>query len=104
MAKEHVIEHDLDQEAAREMARRTLDRYVARYPQYEASVRWADPDNGTVTAKAKGLRVEASMRLDPGRVVLRMDKVPLALRPLQGKVLERIDRDVRRQIADAARG
>jgi hypothetical protein len=94
----HSVPHSLETAAARHLLERAFTHYETRYPAYEPSLSWLEPQRAEVRFSARGIKLAAQVELLPGEVVVEM-KVPLLLRPFQGAAIKAIDREVNRWLA-----
>ncbi len=99
----HAISHDLGLELACKTARAACDDYARRFARYQLVVQWQGPQQAQISFAAKGVAMTGEVLVSDRELVLDL-KVPLLLRPLQGRALEIIDREFRRWLERARQG
>jgi hypothetical protein len=91
----HSIPHSLSDDEARQMLDAAFAHYHARHPGYHPSLSWLNPRQATLGLRIGGYELSGRLSLRPGEVGIEMD-VPLLLRPFQGTVKQRINREAAR--------
>lgn len=99
----HVVAHELGLELACQAARAACADYASRFARFEPKVVWSDPQRGEVRFQARGVQLVGRFEVRADRMILDLD-VPLLLRPLQGRAVQVIDRELRRWIERARAG
>jgi hypothetical protein len=96
----HVVAHDLPEALARSTVEKALGSYRQKYPQATMNLAWVDERTANVQIGAKGFDVKGTLSIAPREIVFDMN-VPLLLRPLQGKAMAVLDREVNAWIQKA---
>lgn len=91
----HAISHALPQDEAQKLIDRAFAHYLERYPKYEPTLHWQDPQHGEICVSIRGYKLHARVVLGPGETVVEMD-VPMLLRPFQGTAVRTIEREAQR--------
>ena len=99
----HQVPHDLDAATARRVVDHAFEAYKVRFPDYRPSIRWPTPAKALISFSARGLSMEGSIELAERAVSIELD-VPLLLRPLRGKAIDTIEREIRKWIEKAKTG
>lgn len=97
------IEHGLDQETARRVARAAADSYTTRFERFQPQVTWLGDDRAALSFNARGIHISARLELEPGAIVVDID-VPLLLRPFKGRAQQVVERELQKWTDKAARG
>lgn len=99
----HTISHDLGLELACRTARAACDDYSRRFARYQLVVQWPTERQALISFAAKGVAMSGEVLVNESELALDL-KVPLLLRPFQGRALEIIDREFRRWLERARQG
>ena len=102
MAK-HAIKHNLSNEMAKKVADKAFETYSKKFADYQPTAKWTSSTRSEVSFNAKGIKLDGTIDLNPGEVVLDL-KVPLLLRPFQSRALATIDSEIRSWIERAENG
>jgi len=86
----HQVPHDLDAATARRVVDQAFEAYKVRFPDYRPSIRWPTPAKALIAFSARAVSIEL--------------EVPLLLRPLRGKAIDTIEREIRKWIEKAKTG
>jgi hypothetical protein len=89
----HVVAHDLSEALAKSTVERALTSYRQKYPHASMDLDWVDDRTASVKIGAKGFDVKGTLSISPREIVFDIP-VPLLLRPLQGKAMAVLDREV----------
>jgi len=95
-----MLVHGLSDELARRTADRALADYQQRFASYEPTLRWSSERRAELTFAAKGIKLSASIELEPGTIAVDL-KVPLLLRPFQRRALAVVERELQHWIERA---
>ena len=101
---QHIIKHDLSPELAKRAAEKAAEHYTAKWEKYDAKTTWPSDTHAEITFRVKGVRVAATIDMEPGQAVIAMQKVPFLLRPFQNMALDVVQRMMEKWIAKAKRG
>jgi predicted LPLAT superfamily acyltransferase len=99
----HVVVHDLGLILACRTARAASADYAQRFQRFQPRIEWRDERRARVSFQARGLALAGDIELDERSLYLVLD-VPLLLRPLQGRAVVIIERELRLWIERARRG
>ncbi len=91
----HSVEHSLKTEEVRPLLERALVYYRQRYPAYQPTLTWQDPDNGELRVQVRKQELVVKVSLHPGKVTVEVD-LPLYFRPFKGAAVRTLDREVAR--------
>ena len=80
---QQIIKHDLSPELAKKAANKAAEHYTTKWEKYDAKTTWLDDSHAEITFRVKGASVVATIDMQPGQVVVDMQKVPLLLRPFK---------------------
>ena len=97
------IEHSLEPDRARAVARAAAEHYASRFARYAPDIRWKDDDHASLSFSAKGVKIAGDLALVPGAIEVEL-KVPLLLRAFSGKAREVVERELRSWTERAERG
>lgn len=101
---QHIIEHDLSPELAKNAAEKAAEHYTKKWEKYDATTTWTTDTHAEITFHVKGISVAATVDMEPGRVIIDMGKVPLLLRPFKNMALDVVQRTMEKWIAKAKAG
>ncbi len=92
---QHSVSHELDPEVARQVARRAVDSYLARFADYDAAARWIDSDHCKIAVRVQGFSLRGLVALLPYEISMDVD-VPWSLSVFASRAIDVIDREARR--------
>ena len=101
---QHIIKHDLSPELAKKAADKAAEHYTSKWEKYDAKTTWLSDTNAEISFRVKGVNVVASINMQPGQVVIDMQKVPLLLRPFKNMALDVVQKTMEKWIAKAKAG
>ncbi len=101
---QHIIKHDLDPELAKKAATKAAEHYTTKWEKYDAKAAWLSDTHAEITFRVKGVSVAATVDMQPGQVVVDMQKVPLLLRPFKNMALDVVQKTMSKWIAKAENG
>ena len=101
---QHIIKHDLSPELAKKAAEKAADHYTEKWAKYDAQTTWLSDNQAEISFHLKGVNVTASIDMQPGQVVIDMQKVPLLLRPFRNMALDVVQRTMEKWIVKAKNG
>jgi len=90
----HSVSHELDPDEARQVARRAVDSYLARFADYDAAARWIDSDHCRIAVRVQGLSLHGLIALLPHELSMDVD-VPWSLSMFASRAVDVIDREAR---------
>ena len=99
----YTIEHDLGQTRAKEVALAAWDSYCKRFENYRPSLEWREDQVAQIGFSAKGIRIEATIRINPKSIEVELS-VPLLLRPFTKRAISVVEREIGDWIAKAKQG
>lgn len=99
----HSVTHSLGRDTARKVAREAFQAYEKRFSDYSPTTSWKNDDQADISFSAKGLTLTGSVAVTDASIDLEMN-VPFLLKPLQGKAVGVIEREIKDWIAKAERG
>lgn len=99
----HVVEHDLGQERAKEVAVKALESYAAKFQDYSPRTNWTSPSHADISFKVKGVTLKGAIDVTPTAIELDLD-VPFIFRPFKGTALGYIEQAISRWIEKAKQG
>lgn len=102
-AVRHIVVHDLGLQLACRTARAAGADYARRFARFEPCIEWRDERRARVSFRARGMALTGDIEVDARNLLLVLD-VPLLLRPLQGRALAIIERELNQWIERARRG
>ena len=85
---QHIIQHDLSPELAKKAAEKAAEYYTEKWAKYDAKPTWTSEPHAEITFHVKGVSVAATVDMEPGQVLIDMQKVPLLLRPFKNMALD----------------
>lgn len=97
----HEIPHQLSASEAIALAHRALDAYAKRFAKYAPEITWRSESEAEIAFTAKGIHLHGGLAVAADRFRLRLD-VPLLLRPLQGRALQVIEREMQTWLAKSS--
>ena len=100
---QHTIEHDLGQKRAKEVALAAWESYGKRFDKYHPRLEWRDDTVARVGFSAKGIRVEATITINPKSIGVELS-VPLLLSPFKKRAIFLVEREIAEWIAKAKQG
>ena len=101
---QHIIKHDLSPELTKKAADKATEHYIAKWEKYDAKSRGISDTHAEITFRVKGVNVAATIDMQPGQVVIDMQKVPLLLRPFKNMALDVVQRVMQKWIDRAKDG
>ena len=101
---QHIIKHDLSPELAKKAADKAAEHYTQKWAKYDARTTWTSDTHAEITFHVKGVSVAATVDMQPGQVVIDMNKVPLLLRPFKNMALDVVQKTMEKWIAKAENG
>ncbi|MFO7181027.1 MAG: polyhydroxyalkanoic acid system family protein [Pseudomonadota bacterium] len=103
MGMKHVVNHDLGQERAKEVADKALTTYVEKFAKYSPRSHWVSPNRADISFSVKGMTLNGSLEVQDRAFELELD-VPFLLRPFKGQALNVIETEIRQWISKAKAG
>ncbi|MGB5810299.1 MAG: polyhydroxyalkanoic acid system family protein [Polyangiales bacterium] len=101
---DYTIKHDLSPELAHKAAQKAADYYTEKWAKYNAQTNWVGEDRAEISFRVKGVDVAATLDMQPGQIVVGMQKVPLLLRPFKKQALDVVQRTMTKWIEKAKNG
>jgi hypothetical protein len=101
---QHIIKHELTPELAKKAADKAAEHYTAKWEKYDAKATWLTDNHAEITFRVKGVKVAATIDMQPEQVVVDMQKVPLLLRPFKKMALDVVQKMMEKWIAKAKNG
>jgi hypothetical protein len=101
---EYIIEHDLSPDLAKKAAQKAADHYTEKWAKYNAKTTWSGDNHAEISFHIKGVHVAATLDMQPGQVVIDMQKVPLLLRPFRKMALDVVHKTMTKWIEKAKNG
>jgi hypothetical protein len=101
---QHIIKHDLSPELAKKAAENAAEHYTEKWQKYDAKTTWLSDTKAEISFHVKGVHVAATIDMQPGQVVIDMQKVPLLLRPFKNMALGVVQKTMEQWIAKAKDG
>jgi hypothetical protein len=101
---QHIIKHDLSPELAKKAADKAAEHYTSKWEKYDAKTTWLSDTDAEISFRVKGVSVVASIDMQPGQVVIDMQKVPFLLRPFKNTALDVVQQTMEKWIAKAKAG
>jgi hypothetical protein len=101
---DYIIKHELSPELAKKAADKAAEYYTAKWEKYDAKTTWTSDTHAEISFRVKGVHVVATIDMQPGQVVVDMQKVPLLLRPFKNMALDVVQRTMQKWIAKAKSG
>ncbi|MEM7436018.1 MAG: polyhydroxyalkanoic acid system family protein [Myxococcota bacterium] len=101
---DYTIKHDLSPELARKAAQKAAEYYTNKWAKYDAKTTWHGEDRAEISFRVKGVNVAATLDMQPGQIVVAMDKVPLLLRPFKSKALDVVQQTMVKWVEKAKNG
>lgn len=99
----HSVSHDLDSATAKRVAEHAADAYAQRFAKYDPQVQWVSDSRCMVRFKAKGIKVEGALELEPGKITMEME-VPFLLRIFQKQAVGIIEEEIQSWLGKARAG
>jgi len=99
----HIVPHDLGPALAKRAAQAAIEAYSARFAEYQPKANWVNERRAEISFKVKGIALNGTLEVGPSTIEMDLD-VPFLLRPIKGKALEVIDREVKVWIGKAKKG
>jgi hypothetical protein len=101
---QHIIKHDLSPELAKKAAEKAAEYYTDKWAKYDAKTTWTGDNHADITFHVKGVSVAATVDMEPGQVIIDMNKVPLLLRPFKNMALDVVHKTMEKWIIRAKNG
>lgn len=101
---QHIIKHDLSPELAKKAANKAAEYYTQKWAKYDAKTTWTSDTHADITFHVKGVSVAATVDMQPGQIVVDMNKVPLLLRPFKNMALDVVHKTMQKWIDKAKNG
>jgi hypothetical protein len=101
---EYIIKHDVSPELAKKAADKAAEHYTTKWAKYDAKTSWTSDTHAEISFRVKGVNVVATIDMQPGQVVVDMQKVPLLLRPFKNMALDVVQKMMEKWIAKAKNG
>lgn len=101
---QHIIKHELSPELAKKAANKAAEHYTEKWKKYDANVDWLTDTHAEITFHVKGVNVVGTVDMQPGEVVVDMQKVPLLLRPFKNMALDVVQKTMQKWIDKAKSG
>ena len=101
---QHIIKHDLSPELAKKAAENAAEHYTEKWQKYDAKTTWLSDTKAEISFHVKGVNVAATIDMQPGQIVIDMQKVPLLLRPFKNMALDVVQKTIEQWIAKAKDG
>jgi hypothetical protein len=101
---QHIIKHDLSPELAKKAANKAAEHYTEKWEKYDANVSWLSDTHAEIAFHVKGVHVVGTVDMQPGQVVVDMQKVPLLLRPFKNMALDVVQKTMEKWIDKAKAG
>ena len=101
---QHIIKHDLSPELAKKAANKAAEYYTEKWAKYDAKTTWTSDSHADITFHVKGVSVAATVDMEPGQVIIDMNKVPLLLRPFKNMALDVVHKTMEKWIVRAKNG
>ena len=95
-----AVPHKLDNGGARAVVERAFEHYQSKYSSYKPRLKWLDDGRAEVHFTAKGVTLNGTLGLHPGKIVLDA-KVPLLLRPFTKKAVAAVESEIHRWLGEA---
>jgi len=99
----HSVTHSLGRPMARKVARAAFEAYSERFSDFNPVTTWKSDDAADIRFSAKGIELSGAVSVTDNTIEMDLN-VPFLLRPLQGKAVAVIDREIAKWIAKAERG
>ena len=87
------VPHKLDATGARAAVEKAFEHYRSRYAAYKPRLKWLDDERAAITFSAKGVSLEGTLALHPGKIVMDA-KVPFLLKPFTKKAVAAIESEM----------
>ncbi|MDH3819207.1 MAG: polyhydroxyalkanoic acid system family protein, partial [Myxococcales bacterium] len=85
-------------------ADKAAEHYTSKWEKYDAKTTWLSDTDAEISFRVKGVSVVASIDMQPGQVVIDMQKVPFLLRPFKNMALDVVQQTMEKWIAKAKAG
>jgi hypothetical protein len=99
----HVVNHDLGQARAKEVAQSALSSYQEKFAKYSPEVRWQTDNKATIAFKIKGMTLSGALEVLEKTIEMDLD-VPFMLRPFKNQALGVIEGEIQDWIKKAKTG
>jgi hypothetical protein len=99
----HSVSHSLGREMARKVARAAFESYAKRFSDYNPVTTWKTDDAADIRFSAKGIDLKGAVAVTEHSIDLDLN-VPFLLRPLQGKAVSVIEKELQLWIEKAKKG
>lgn len=96
----HVVNHDLGQARAKEVAQSALSSYQEKFAKYHPEVRWQTDNKANIAFKIKGMTLSGSLEVLDKSIEMDLD-VPFMLRPFKSQALGVIEGEIQEWIKKA---
>jgi hypothetical protein len=101
---QHIIQHNLSPELAKKAAEKAAEHYTRKWEKYDAKTTWLTDTHAEITFRVKGVKVAATVDMQPGRAIIDMKQVPLLLRPFKNMALDVVQQTMQKWIDKAKAG
>ncbi len=98
-----TIEHPLDTDKARKVAKKAFESYAERFAKYNPTAEWHTDHQADFGFEAKGVTLSGSLELREHAIDVEMD-VPFIFKPFRKKALDVIQREINKWIEKAQAG
>ena len=95
-----AVPHKLDPAGARAVVEKAFDHYRSKYSSYKPRLKWLDDERAEVTFTAKGITLNGTLALHPGKIALDA-KVPMLLRPFTKKAVSAVESEIHKWLGQA---
>jgi hypothetical protein len=99
----HVVNHDLGQDKAKQVAQAAFDSYKSRYAEYGPKANWVTDKRAEISFSVKGMTLGGTIDVTPSTIEMDLD-VPFLLKPFKGKAMAVIEGEIRTWIGKAKAG
>lgn len=100
---EHRVPQTVGKDLAKQATMAAFDAHVGRLARYRPRAEWLGDYKAEVSVQVSGIALRGTVEFHEREVGLAMD-VPLVLRPLRARVIERIERELAVWFARAQAG
>lgn len=98
-----TINHPLDIDMARKVAKKAFESYAERFEKYNPTAEWTSDTHANFGFEAKGVKLSGNLQLREKAIDVEMD-VPFIFKPFRSKALDVIEREIDKWIAKARDG
>jgi len=99
----HLVQHDLGQERAKQVAEAAIRSYQQKFAQYSPQASWVSESRASISFNVKGMTLSGFLDVQPTTIEMDLD-VPFFLKPFKGKALGVIEGEINEWIAKAKSG